>query len=79
MNIERLKYILANQERRNFDRFILGPMLLFIGVKYKRLPKKARRLLVGAGVWQLLYNYKDYIKLQEDATNLLIKKDDSNV
>lgn len=58
-------------EPRGFDRYLLAPFLVFVGMKYKQMPKKIRRLLVAAGIYQFFYGYKDYLKLQEDAKKFI--------
>jgi hypothetical protein len=74
MNIERLKEIIISQEKRGFDQYLLAPFLLFVAYKYDKLPKKIRRVMFGAGVFQLMYAYKNYIKLKEDTVNLISKQ-----
>jgi len=71
MNLERFNEIITQMEPRGFDRYILGPFLLFVGLKYKALPKKIRRIMIAAAVYQFFYNYKDYLKLQEDAKKFI--------
>ena len=64
MDIERFNKIITVQEKRGFDKYFLAPFLLFVGLKYKKLPKKVRRLLVGAGIFQIFYSWQDYMELQ---------------
>ena len=78
MNLTRFNEILSNQEPRGFDRYVLAPFLVFVGVKYKKLPKQVRRMLVAAGVWQFMYGYKDYLKLQEDAKKFITTFKENN-
>lgn len=71
MELNRFNEIIVNMEPRGFDRYLLAPFLIFVGVKYKRIPKQVRRMLVAAGIYQLMYSYKDYLALQDDAKKLL--------
>lgn len=64
MNLERFNKIIGAQEKRGFDKYILAPFLLFVAVKYKKLPVKVRRVLFAAGVFQVFYAWEDYIELQ---------------
>lgn len=64
MDIERFNKIIENQQRRGFDKYLLAPFLLWVGIRSKSLPKKIRRLLVAAGVFQIFYSWSDYIELQ---------------
>lgn len=64
ISLERFNKIISAQETRGFDKYILAPLLIFVGVKYKALPKKIRRILVGAGVFQIFYGWTDYMEIQ---------------
>lgn len=54
---------LTNLEHRPFDRFLLGPFLIWYGLKSKTMGRWPRRVLIAGGLYQLLYAYKDYKKL----------------
>jgi len=64
MNIERFNKIIENQQRRGFDKYLLAPFLIWAGLKYKTLPKKIRRIMVAAGVFQIFYSWNDYMAIQ---------------
>ena len=68
MNTEQLSEILLKQETRGFDRYLLAPFLIYVGVKYNKLPKQIRRILVAAGIYQFFYAYRDYQNLQKKAS-----------
>ncbi len=52
--------ILSDTSTRPFDTYVLGPFLIWYGLKSKKMGKWPRRLMVTAGIYQLLYNWKNY-------------------
>jgi len=67
MELGRFHKIVQSQKRRGFDKYLLAPFLIFVGVKYKKLPKRVRRGLVAAGMFQIFYSWEEYMKLQSTA------------
>lgn len=57
-------------EPRAFDKYLLGPFLVWYGLQYRKSPKIARRLLITAGIWQIFYSWKYYRKLPQDLKEL---------
>ena len=52
-----------NIKRRPFDRFILGPFLIWYGLKTKKMHKIPRTMIISAGIYQIIYSVKDYQSL----------------
>jgi hypothetical protein len=65
-------------EQRGFDRYILGPFMIWYGMKSKGMNKQARRLLVTAGIFQVFYAWNSYSKLQEKIVASLKKEGPKN-
>lgn len=78
MQLERFNEILKKQQTRGFDKYVLAPFLIYVGIKYRKLPKRIRRMLVGAGVFQFFYAWNDYAKLQEDVVTFLKESQGEN-
>jgi len=78
--IDKIEAIISNVEARPFDRYVLGPFLIWYGLRSKKMPKLSRKLIVTAGVYQLFYNWNRYRRLQktlaepEQLTTILTKK-----
>lgn len=51
---------LENVDRRVFDDYILGPFLIWYGLKSKGMGKWPRRALVSAGIYQIMYSWPRY-------------------
>lgn len=68
MNWERWNKIIAEQQKRGFDKYVLGPFLIYCGMRYKNLPRQVRRLFVGAGIFQIFYSWQHYTQLQTKIT-----------
>jgi hypothetical protein len=71
-------------KRRPFDRYALGPFMIWYGLKSKNMGKWPRRAMVAGGLFQLLYAWREYRQLigavQESPTAVLevIKNDNQN-
>lgn len=63
--IEKLEDLLSEVKTRPFDMYILGPFLIWYGLRSKIMPKLARKLLISAGIWQLYYNWNKIRQLPE--------------
>lgn len=50
-------------EQRPFDRFALGPFMIWYGLQSKKMGKWPRRAMVAGGIFQLLYAWREYRKL----------------
>ena len=61
---------LDNAKPRTFDKFLLGPFLVWYGLQYRKTPKLARRLLITAGIWQIFYSWKHYRELPHNLSEL---------
>ena len=55
----------ANIKTRPFDRFIIGPFMVWYGLQSKSMNRWPRRILVAGGLYQILYAIKDYQRLIE--------------
>ncbi len=66
---------ISKVEHRPFDRFILGPFLIWYGLKSKNMPKLARKMIVSGGIYQMVYAWNEYRKLygavKSSPTNVL--------
>lgn len=54
---------LSNVEKRPFDAYLLGPFLIWYGMKSKKMGKWPRRIILTAGIYQLMYNWNKYRSL----------------
>lgn len=52
--------VIAKIEHRPFDRFILGPFLIWYGLRSKSMSRWPRRAIIAGGIYQILYAYKEY-------------------
>lgn len=50
-------------EKRPFDRFALGPFMIWFGLRSKGMNKWPRRVLVAGGIYQIIYAWDEYRKL----------------
>lgn len=50
-------------EKRPFDTYLLGPFLIWFGLKAKGSHKLSRKILVSAGIWQIFYSWRKYREL----------------
>lgn len=55
--------IIQKIEKRPFDRFVLGPFLIWYGLRSKTMNKWPRRIIVSAGIYQVIYALEDYRKV----------------
>ena len=53
----------VKMERRPFDRFALGPFMIWYGLKSKKMPTLARRMIVAGGMYQIMFAWKEYQRL----------------
>jgi len=51
---------IENIEKRPFDLYVLGPFLVWYGLKSRTMPRLARRILVSAGIFQIFYAWRSY-------------------
>jgi len=61
---------LENVALRPFDMYVLGPFLIWYGLKSKSMPPLARKFVVTAGIWQLFYNWRKYREIPQNLTKL---------
>lgn len=54
---------LSTVQYRPFDRFLMGPFMIWYGLQSKKMGKWPRRVLVAGGIYQLIYGVKEYQKL----------------
>ena len=52
------------QELRLIDVFVLGPVMIYVGVR-GRMPASLRGLAVIGGVATILYNWRNFRRLEE--------------
>ena len=55
-------------ERRPFDRFALGPFMIWYGLQSKKMGRWPRRAMVAGGIFQLLYAWTEYRRLMGAVT-----------
>ena len=67
--ITNIEDTITSVERRPFDRYVLGPFLIWYGLRSKKMNKWARRLITTAGIYQLFYNWNEYRELQAKLTS----------
>lgn len=63
--LEKFKVAVSRMDERQFDKYVLGPFLIWYGMKSKGMNKKARRILVGAGIFQIFYQWGKYTELHK--------------
>lgn len=72
-------------EHRPFDRFVLGPFLIWYGLQSKSMTKLPRRIIIAGGLYQMIYAWQDYkklmaaIKISPAKVLEVIKNDDSQI
>ena len=54
---------IASVEHRPFDRFILGPFLIWYGLRSKGMGKWPRKAIIAGGIYQMVYAWNEYRKL----------------
>lgn len=60
-----IKESLENVKPRFFDTYILGPFLVWYGMRSGTpMGKNTRRIMVSAGIWTLFRNWKEYGNIQ---------------
>lgn len=62
---------IENVATRPFDMYVLGPFLIYYGLKSKTMPPLARKFIVTAGIWQLFYNWRKYREIPDNINKLL--------
>jgi len=50
-------------KKRPFDLYVIGPFMVWYGLKSKNMPKFSRRLLVTGGIFQVWYSWRSYREL----------------
>lgn len=68
--IDEIEDFLAGSKTRTFDKYLLGPFLIWYGLKFRKTPRMARRLLISAGIWQLYYSWNYYRRLPENVKDI---------
>ena len=51
---------IASMKPRFFDTYLLPPFMLYFAFKAKSMPKLARRMLFGAGIYMAMRSYTEY-------------------
>lgn len=69
--IKTIEGYIGETKTRTFDLYILGPFLIWYGIKSRGMPKIARRLLVTGGIYQIFYSWNKYRQLQKGALEAL--------
>ncbi len=65
--IESIESGIGNIKRRPFDRYALGPFMIWFGLKSKSMGKWPRRAMVAGGIYQLVYAWNEYRKVMAAA------------
>lgn len=60
-----LKDTFSNIETRSFDKYLLGPFMIWYGLKSKKMSRWPRRIMITAGIFQVMYNLNAYKKLPQ--------------
>lgn len=60
-----LDQLFASQRVRLFDTYALGPFLIWYAMKSKGMGKWSRRTLFTAGIYTVIYNWKNYRAAEE--------------
>lgn len=68
--IKKIENTIESLPVRGFDKYFLGPFLIWYGLKSKNMKKLPRRIIVTAGVWQIIYHWRDYRNIPKDLTQL---------
>jgi len=50
-------------EHRPFDRFLLGPFLIWYGLQSRSMGNWPRRAIIAGGIYQVVYAWTEYRKL----------------
>jgi hypothetical protein len=66
-SLETIEDKIENVPTRPFDKYVLGPFLIWYGLKSRSVGKLPRKLLVMAGLYQVFYNWKTYRELPQKA------------
>ena len=67
MNIpELIKTSFAEIQPRPFDKYLLGGFMVWYGLRSKQMHKWPRRVMVAAGIYQIIYSLPKIKKLSED-------------
>ena len=64
---------LESVKQRPFDRYVLGPFLIWYGLKSKKMPPLSRKFIVTAGIWQIFYSWRKYRELPQTITTNIQK------
>jgi hypothetical protein len=51
---------IASMKPRFFDTYLLPPFMLYFAFKAKSMPRLARRMLFGAGIYMAMRSYTEY-------------------
>jgi len=57
--------ISKSQGIRVLDVFVIGPMMIYFGVKAKNEPTWLRALMIGSGVATIVYNGRNYLQTRQ--------------
>jgi hypothetical protein len=57
---QELEAQIAGMKPRFFDTYLLPPFMLYFAFKAKSMPKIARRMLFGAGIYMAMRSYTEY-------------------
>lgn len=60
-----LEDAIKSQPVRAFDIYALGPFLVWAAMQKKPLGKWTRRVLFTAGVYTVIYNWKNYMEVKK--------------
>ncbi len=63
--VSKVEAAIEEIEKRPFDLYVLGPFLVWYGLRSKGMPKLARRIIVTSGIFQVWYAWRDYRELPE--------------
>lgn len=60
-----LESAIESIKQRPFDLYVIGPFMIWYGLRSKQMPKMARRLMVTGGIFQVFYAWRSYRELPE--------------
>lgn len=64
--IEAIEKGIENIKERPFDTYVLGPFMIWYGLKSKGMPKVARTVMVSGGIWRIFYSWRKYREIPQN-------------
>ena len=58
--LEAIETGIEGVKQRPFDTYVLGPFMIWYGLRSKGMPPLSRKIIVSAGIWQVMYSWRKY-------------------